>query len=498
MRGHRIGVLGGETEFKSHGELMNRTSMIQPTLTVLDQEQIEQIDRYSVQILSSVGVRVDSEPARQLFAKAIGPTAIDESRVRIPPELVKWALGTAPSAVDIYDRTGQIAFCLPGPARFGVGVTALYYQDPETDRVTPFGRKDMEMSVRLGGALPNFDVISTVGIVQDVPASVSDLYATLEMTANTAKPLVILISEEEAFPHVLDLLEHLHGDLASRPSIIPYFNPITPLVMNRGTVDKMRAASERGLPFIYSNYGMAGASTPITPAGATILLTAELLAGLTLSQLMKEGTPVILGSLPAFFDMKGMGSFYDPQSYLVDLACAEMMAHYHLPHAGTSGSGMGWGPDLIAAGHQWTNHLISCMGKVGLVPFVGDDLGSKAFSPTVVVYADEVISQARLLSQGFVLDADSAALDEIARVGPGGNFLTSGLTLKLFRRAYYRSHIFPTLTLEEWQARGCPHADGLLRSYTLRLIDGLKAPDDHADLMARGEAFIHAIANRRL
>jgi trimethylamine--corrinoid protein Co-methyltransferase len=477
---------------------MNSTSIVQPTLTVLDQEQIEQIHRYSLQILSSVGVRVDSEPARRLFAKAIGPAAIDEAHVRIPPELVEWALDTAPSAVDIYDRTGRVAFCLPGPARFGIGVTALYYQDPETDRVTPFTRKDMETSVRLGGALPNFDVISTVGIVQDVPAPVSDLYATLEMTANTVKPLVILISEEEAFPLVLDLLEHLHGELASRPWIVPYFNPITPLVINRGTVDKMRAASERGLPFIYSNYGMAGASTPITPAGAAILLTAELLAGLTLSQLMKEGTPVILGSLPAFFDMKGMGSFYDPQSYLVDLACAEMMAHYCLPHAGTSGSGMGWGADLIAAGHQWTNHLVTCTGKVGLAPFVGDNLGSKAFSPTVIVYADEIIGQARLLTQGFVLDAASAALDEIAQVGPGGSFLTSGLTLKLFRRAYYRSRIFPALTLEEWQARGCPRADDLLRSYTRRLIDGLKPPDDHADLMARGEAFIHATTHRRL
>jgi trimethylamine:corrinoid methyltransferase-like protein len=476
---------------------MNKTGIVQPTLTVLDQEQIEQIHGYSLQILSSIGVRVDSEPARQLFAKAIGPAAIDHGRVRIPPELVEWALATAPSAVDIYDRAGQLAFRLPGQARFGIGVTALYYQDPETDAVTPFSRKDMETTVRLGDALSSFDVISTVGIVQDVPAAVSDLYATLEMAANTVKPLVILISEEEAFPAVLDLLEHLHGDLASRPWIVPYFNPITPLVINRGTVDKMRAASERGLPFIYSNYGMAGASAPITSAGAMVLLIAELLAGLTLSQLIKEGTPVILGSLPAFFDMKGLGSFYDPQSYLIDLACAEMMAHYCLPHAGTSGSGMGWGADLIAAGHQWTNHLVSCMGKVGLVPFVGDNLGSKAFSPAVIVYADEIIGQSRLLAHGFVLDDDSAALGEIAQAGPGGSFLTSSLTLKLFRRAYYHSRIFPTLTLEEWQARGCPRADDLLRNYTRRLIDGLRPPDDHADLTARGEAFIHAITNRR-
>ena len=159
---------------------------------------------------------------------------------------------------------------------------------------------------------------------------------------------------------------------------------------------------ERGLPFIYSNYGMAGATTPITPVGMWALLNAELLAGLTLAQVIREGTPVILGSLPAFFDMRGMGSLYDTNSYLLNLACAEMMAYYNLPHAGTSGSGQGWSADLIASGHQWVNHLISCMGKVGLAPFVGDNLSSLVFSPQIIVYANEIIREARLFADGFV------------------------------------------------------------------------------------------------
>jgi trimethylamine--corrinoid protein Co-methyltransferase len=125
---------------------------------------------------------------------------------------------------------------------------------------------------------------------------------------------------------------------------------------------------------------MAGATTPITPLGTLILLNAELLAGLVFAQLVREGTPVILGSLPAYFDMQTMASFYDTTSYLLNLACAEMMAAYALPHCGASGSGIGWGPDLVASGHQWMNHLLSCLGDVGLVPFVGDVLGSKAFS----------------------------------------------------------------------------------------------------------------------
>ena len=205
----------------------------------------------------------------------------------------------------------------------------------------------------------------------------------------------------------------------------------------------MRTTIERGLPFIYSNYGMAGATTPITPAGSLVVLNAELLAGLVLSQLMKEGTPVILGILPAYFDMRGMANFYDPLSYLLNLACAEMMAFYRLPHCGTSGSGMGWGPDVIVSGHLWANHLLSCLGKVGLAPFVGDNLGSTSISPAIIVYADEVIAQTRRLAAGFAVDEAAVALADIAEVGPGGNYLMAPGTLEHYRTAYFQSADLP-------------------------------------------------------
>ncbi len=469
---------------------MGSKNIVQPNLSLLNQEQIQQVHEYSLQILSTVGVRVDSKRVQKRFAKAIGPNANREDVVKIPRELVDWALKTVPETIDIYDRNGAIAFSLPDRARFGIGVTDLYFQEPQTDQVVPFERKHIEISTRLGHLLPNFDVISTAGVPHNISPKVSDLYATLDMTANTTKPIIILISNEDVFPIVLDLLENLHGTLSERPFVVPYVNPITPLVLNTATADKMWVAIERGLPIIYSNYGMAGASTPITPAGTLALLNAELLAGLTLGQLIREGTPMILGSLPAYFDMSGSGSLYAPQSYLMDLACAEMMAHYRIPHAGTSGSGQGWGADLIASGHQWLNHLVSCIGKIGLAPFVGDNLGSLVFSPQVIVYANDIIQQTRLIAQGFAFDAESVGLDEIRQMGPGGNFLLSDLTMREFSNAYYQSPIFEKLSLEKWQAKGNPTADSVLRKYTMKLMAESRPPEDHSDLLAQGEAFI--------
>ena len=470
---------------------MTHPSIVRPHISVLTPEQISEVHDRSVHLLSAVGVRVDSPAARALFARATGRQAGDDHRVRIPHELIDWALQAAPPSVDLYDRQGNPAFCLGrGPTRFGVGVTCLYYQDPETDQVVPFTRQHMRMMVRLGSALPSFDVISTVGVVRDVDPAMSDLVAALEMAANTDKPLVLLVSDERRFPAVLDLLEAVQGDLSARPSVLPYVNPLTPLTLNQGTVDKAIQAIERGLPLIWSSYGMAGATTPIAPTGTLVLLQAELLAGLVLSQLVRQGAPIILGFLPAYFDMQTMSSFYDPLSYLLNLACAEMMAWYHLPHCGTSGSGMGWGPDLLTAANQWANHLTSCLGQVGLVPFVGDVLGSKAFSPACLIYADEVIAQARRLAQGFALDDAASTLGEIAQVGPGGDFLTSEQTLRRFRTAYYRSAFLDNLTLEQWQAQSCPQALDRLRHYTQDRLADLPTPPDFAERMACGEAFL--------
>lgn len=469
---------------------MASSTPIRPRLTLLDQDHIAQVHEVSLRILSSIGARIDSERGRQILGDAPGVTW-EGNRARIPPELIERALETAPSVVDVYDQRGEFSFSLGvGEAHFGVGVTALEYQDPETDETVLFSRQHFRSAVRLGHALPSFDVVSTVGILQDLSPDVADLYAVLEMTANTTKPLIILVSDEGRFADCVRLLEHLRGDVASRPFVIPYFNPITPLVVNAGTVQKMVIAIERNMPLIYSNYAMIGATTPITSAGTLALLNAELLAGLTLSQIIKEGAPVILGSLPASFDMRGLGTFYQPQGYLLSLACAEMMKHYGLPHCGTSGSGVGWGPGLIAAGHQWMNHLLACVSTMELVPFVGDILAAKAFSPALVVYANDVIREARRFAAGFQLDALAIGFGEIADIGPAGTYLESERTFELFRDAYQQSDVLPHLTLDAWQDRGCPRAEDVLRDYACRLIQDLEGPADCEDVMARGEHFI--------
>jgi trimethylamine--corrinoid protein Co-methyltransferase len=303
---------------------------------------------------------------------------------------------------------------------------------------------------------------------------------------------VILVTDGKKFPDVLNLLNKVHGDISSKPFAIPYINPVTPLNFNEDSTDKLLLAIELGLPVCFSNYSMYGGTSPMTEGGTLALLNAELLAGLVFCQAAKEGTPTILGSLPAGFNMATMGSYYSTSSYLLNIACAEMMHFYNIPHCGTSGSGIGLGPDLLAAGGLWMNHLTSCMSKVGMAPFVGGNFDSTAFSPTTVVMSDYIIGKARKFARGFVLDENSVDLDEINEVGHGGNYLTSSHTLDAMIDFNRQNELWPLMSMESWQQKGSPSPKKLLREYTLELLD--KAGETNAeveDILKRGEEIIY-------
>ncbi len=464
-------------------------SQIKARLNVLSEEQIQTIHDMAVTILEKTGIRVDDPNAKAIFKKATGQDLKDD-KVCIPRELTEWAIEVSPSKIEVLQRDGLPAFSLDSQDNeqsiFGIGVTNLYYQDPLTDEVASFTRDHMAKATRLGNTLDEFDTIATPGVIQDVKSEESELIGFLEMLANTVKPITLLISEPEAFEKCLAMCDSLAGEKATQTSIIPYFNPITPLILNAETTIKMEQTISRGMPFIFSNYGMSGATCPITPGGTLALLTAELLAGLVFGQLSREGTPVILGSLPAAFDMKKMQSYYTPQSMLINLACGEMMTHYNIPHCGTSGGWMGRGPDLMAGSMLWQNHLTSILGSPDLVPFVGNNFDSLVFSPSTVVYAAEIIRLARDLGKGFSLDPDEVGIEEIIKLGPGASYLTSSLTMKKFKEPLSKSEIWPFIPLEEWQRNGEPKAGKELREYTHRLIEDLPMPDNNGHILEAG------------
>ena len=64
-------------------------------------------------------------------------------------------------------------------------------------------------------------------------------------------------------------------------------------------------------------------------------------------------------------------------------------------------------------------------------------------------------------------------------------------TLERYRKACFAG-IFAHIGLEKWEAEGRPAADRLARERTRDLLAEAQPPEDHDELLARGEEFLRA------
>jgi trimethylamine--corrinoid protein Co-methyltransferase len=112
----------------------------------------------------------------------------------------------------------------------------------------------------------------------------------------------------------------------------------SPLQFVDDTTETYIELCKRGLPVVVSSSPQAGTSAPIKEAGILAQINAEVLAGITLGQLVNPGTPVLYGSVPVRARMDTLGDSYgsiETAQYNVD--CAQLARFYNLPNYSTSG-----------------------------------------------------------------------------------------------------------------------------------------------------------------
>ena len=98
---------------------------------------------------------------------------------------------------------------------------------------------------------------------------------------------------------IMDMLKIVYGDkeeLIKKPRIVTIISPLSPLQFDRAMLDSMITYADYGQPIIVAPAVMAGTTGPVTLAGTIALSNAESLAGIAVSQMIREGSPVIYGS----------------------------------------------------------------------------------------------------------------------------------------------------------------------------------------------------------
>ena len=97
--------------------------------------------------------------------------------------------------------------------------------------------------------------------------------------------------------------------------------------------------AELGQAVAVTPFTLMGAMSPVTLAGALAQQNAEALFGITLTQLVRPGAPVIYGAFTSNVDMRsGAPAFGTPENTKANIASGQLAQRYNLPYRTTPGS----------------------------------------------------------------------------------------------------------------------------------------------------------------
>jgi trimethylamine--corrinoid protein Co-methyltransferase len=401
---------------------------------------LEELHLAALEILRRTGVDVLVEEARHLFQDA--GAKLDGYRVRIPSDLIEWALQRAPSRIVLCDRHGNPSIYLEDTkAYYGTGSDTPNIIDLNTEERRPTVKADVAAVAKICDCLPNIDFVMSMGIACDINGAISDLHHFEAMVNNTKKPLICTSWNLDNCRDIVTMAEEVAGSpgaLRQNPFMVMYSEPVSPLQLAKEPTQKILHMAEKGLPVICGTGKVGGSTCPVTLAGALAQGNAEALACLLLAQLKREGAPVIFGGERLHMDMSTTLCSYGAPEFIMSVAAnAEMASYYRLPSWSYAGCSDSKSFDQQAAFECTMMSFLSALSGGNLNHDVGYlDAGLTA-SFEMIIASDEFISMIKRVLGGIVVNPEMLALDVIDRVGPGGQFLTDDHTYRHFKEDWF-------------------------------------------------------------
>jgi trimethylamine--corrinoid protein Co-methyltransferase len=444
----------------------------------LSADDIDEIHGASMRLLAEVGVRFPVDEAIDVF-KGNG-VKTDGRHVYLEEQQVMQALETVPSQFTIHARNPDRNVTIgDGKSVFAPAYGAPFLVDPEVGKRAPT-MEDYHQLVQLAHALPNQDLSGHLLVEPEVKSPntvhIQMLYAHM---VHSDKPFIGSAAGATGARDTMKMASILFGeDLHDKPVTISLINSLTPLGYSAEMIEALMAYAQWRQPVVIAALAMAGSTSPVTLAGTLAVQNAELLAGVTLSQLISPGTPVVYGSTSTNIDMKsGALALGGPELSQMIAAHAQLARHYGLPsRSGGSLTDASY-PDAQSGFESMLSLLTTVSCGVDFVLHAAGILSSYlAFSFEKFVLDDEMCGLVRRFWDGFEISPETIAYDVISNVGAGGNYLMEMHTLKRCRTEFWQPSLSDRSGLEAWMSGGRRDAVDRARQRWQKLVSEQQDP----------------------
>lgn len=455
------------------------------SLERLDDDGVTTIHEASMRVLEDLGVELDNERARSIFA-AHGCTVDDDGVVTVPRDLIEESLQGAPREFTLHARNPEHDIEIGGdapPVRApGIG--------PRHVHTLADGRREARLSdyETLLKLAQVEDVVTCTGYrlcePDDLPPGGKPTELLERALTLTDKPVMGSARGSERAQACMEMVGIAMDDPGlGDPCVAGLVNTAPPRHIDAEMLDGLLTYAEHGQPPIVSSFTMAGASGPSTLAGSMVQTNAENLVGITLTQLVNPGCPVIYGVPSANVDSRyGSLSIGSPESALFVSFAARMGRHYGIPSRAGGALSDAKAVDYQSGFESAFLGTVTALSGVDFVLFATGILESYgAVSPEKFALDCEVLKHVDRFRSGYRVDDESLALDRIAETEPAGHFV-GGEERDREGNEFFRSTVFDKRSYKDWVKEGRKSAVEMGRDRVQACLEAYERPPIDRDV----------------
>ncbi len=431
-----------------------------PPMALLSSDQVEAIHAASLHILENLGIEVMSPRALALFEKAGAKVDHATQTVWLDRGLVEAALATAPSSYALTPRNPDRAVHLGGDT---INFTLV---------AGPPNVHDMERGRRAGNMGDYRDLVRLAQHFNCITMLGNQVCAPVELPANSRHldtyRANLTLTDKSFHVSAIGRGRALDGiammaisrgltldEMRDDPGVTTIVSVNSPRRFDGEMAEGLMAMSEHGQSVAVTPFTLMGAMSPVTLAGALAQQNAEALFGVTLTQLVRPGAPVMYGAFTSNVDMRsGAPAFGTPENTKANIASGQLARRYRLPYRTTPGSASN-AADAQGAYETMMALWGAILGHGNLVYHAaGWQEGGLTASFEKFIIDVEMIQHMMAFLTPIEVNEGELALDALGRVPTGGHFFGDQHTLDRYANAFYQPILSNWQNFEAWQEAG--------------------------------------------
>jgi len=411
-------------------------------LEVLTPAEVQRIHDATLHIIENVGVRFPSARALEIWAASGADVDFEKKVVKVKPRVIEEALKKAPPVYTLAARDPQQDLPLDGNHVYvgtdGCGVEVI---DIETGVRRMSKLDDVRDIARIADATEEVAFHWVPVSAQDKPAETRGLHEIKTIWENSTKHVqtesIYTVHEARAAIEMAALIAGGRDKLRERPVLSLMQCTAPPLGHDGGSVDAALLAAEAGIPTGFMTMAACLTTGPAALAGNLAVGNAEVLAGTALLQLAFPGAPVFYAAAQTASDLRsGAYTGGGPEDFLFGAATNVLADYYNIPLSMGSFATGAKEPNWQAGVENSLSTFMASVVMSDMLLGVGFLHGSRIWSFAEMMMDCEIFSIIHKTMQGIVVDDETLALETIAAVGPGGNFLAQKHTKKHMREIF--------------------------------------------------------------